>query len=58
MRLFSIQIQFFYCWGVFSIKSGEYHVSICVSFTCKSPKQSHMNYFTNDFYSMSSNAML
>ena len=23
MRLFSIQTQFFYCWGVFSIKSGE-----------------------------------
>ena len=25
---------------------------------CKSSKQSYMNYFTNDFYSMSSNAML
>ena len=29
-----------------------------VTFTCKSSKQSHMNYFTNDYYSMSSNAML
>ena len=55
MRLFSIQTQNSFIFGAFfSIK----YVSICVSFTCKSSKQSHMNYFTNDFYSMSSNAML